>query len=52
MFYFTEALCQTINYADDDSLSKIYYDINVIRVEFEIVSGVAKQLFKHENNEH
>ncbi len=31
MFYFIEALCQTINYADDNSLAKIDSDINVIK---------------------
>ncbi len=33
MFYFIEALRQTINYADDNSLAKIYSDINVIKAE-------------------
>ncbi len=46
MFYFIEALCQTINYADDNSLSKIDSDINVIKAELEVVSGVAIQWFK------
>ncbi len=46
MFYFIEALCQKINYADDNSLAKIDSDINVIKVELEVVSGVAIQWFK------
>ncbi len=43
MFYFIEALCQTINLADDDSLAKIDSDINVIKTELEVASGVAIQ---------
>ncbi len=46
MFYFIEALCQTINYADDNSLAKISFDINVIKAELEVASGVAIQWFK------
>ncbi len=41
MFYFIEALCQTINYADDNSLAKMDSDINVIKAELEVASGVA-----------
>ncbi len=47
MFYFIEALCQTINYADDNSLAKTFNsDINVIKVELEVASRVAIQWFK------
>ncbi len=46
MFYFIEALCQTINYADDNSLAKIDFDINVITAELEVASEVAIQSFK------
>ncbi len=46
MFYFIEALYQTINYADDNSLAKIDSDINVIKAELEVVSGVVIQWFK------
>ncbi len=46
MFYFIEAICQTINYADDNSPAKIDSDINVINVELEVASGVAIQWFK------
>ncbi len=46
LFYFTEALCQTINYADDNSLAKIDFDINVIKAELAVASGVAIQWFK------
>ncbi len=46
MFYFIEALCQTINYADDISFAKIDSDINVIKAELEVASGVAIQWFK------
>ncbi len=46
MFYFIEALCQTINYADDNSLAKIDSDINVIKAELDVASGVAIQWFK------
>ncbi len=46
MLYFIEALCQTINYADDNSLAKIDSDINVIKAELEVASGVAIQWFK------
>ncbi len=46
MFYFIEALCQKINYADDNSLAKIDSDINVIKAELEVASGVAIQWFK------
>ncbi len=45
MFYFIEALRQTINYADDNSLAKIDSDITVIKAELEIASGVAVQWF-------
>ncbi len=34
------------NYADDNSLAKIDSDINVIKAEHEVSSGVAIQLFK------
>ncbi len=46
MFYFIDALCQTINYADDNSLAKIDSDINVIKAALEVASGVAIQWFK------
>ncbi len=46
MFYFIEALCQTIKYADDNSLAKIDSDINVIKGEIEVASGVAILCFK------
>ncbi len=46
MFYFIEVLCQTINYADNNSLAKIDSDINVIKAELEVASGVAIQWFK------
>ncbi len=45
MFYFIEALCQTINYADDNSFAKIDSDINVIKEEIGVASGVAIQWF-------
>ncbi len=45
MFYLIEAVCQTINYADDNSLAKIDSDINVIKAELEVASGVAIQWF-------
>ncbi len=31
LFYFLEGLCQTTNYADDNSLASIDHDINVIK---------------------
>ncbi len=46
MFYFIDALCQTINYADDNSLAKIDSDINVIKAELEVAFRVAIQWFK------
>ncbi len=30
LFYFLKGLCQTTNYADDNSLASIEHDINVI----------------------
>ncbi len=45
MFHFIEALCQTINYADDNSLAKIDSNINVIKAEREVESAVAIQWF-------
>ena len=47
MFYFIEELCQIINYADDNSLAIIDYNINVIKAELEVASGVAIKWFKH-----
>ncbi len=35
MFYLIEALCQTINYVDDNSLAKNDFDINFIKAELE-----------------
>ncbi len=46
MFYFIEALCQTINNADDNSLAINDSDINVIRAEHEVAPGVDIQWFK------
>ncbi len=39
-FVLLKFLCQTINYADDKSRAKIDCDINVIKAELEVVSGV------------
>ncbi len=46
IFYFLEGLCQTTNYADDNSLASIDHDINVIQKDLEFISEVAMQWFK------
>jgi hypothetical protein len=46
MFSFIGAPCQIINYEDDNSLTIINYNINLIKAELEVASGVAIQWFK------
>ncbi len=48
LFYFLEGLCQTTNYADDNSLAAIDHDIgvHVIKTNLELASEVAIQWFK------
>ncbi len=45
LFYFIEALCQSTNYVDDNSLAKHYSDINVIKAELDVALGLAIQCF-------
>ncbi len=45
-FIFIEALCQTINYADDNSLAEIDSDSNAIKAELQVATVVAIQWFK------
>ncbi len=45
-FYFLEGLCQTTNYADDNSLASIDHDINVIKKDLDLASEVTIQWFK------
>ncbi len=46
LFYFLQGLCQTTNYANDNSLASIEHDINVITKDLELASEVAIQWFK------
>ncbi len=43
LFYYLEGLCQTTNYVDDNSLTAIDHDINVIKTDLELASEVAIQ---------
>ena len=44
-FYFLEGLCQTLNYADDNSLAKVDHDLHKIKVDLEFAAKVAVKWF-------
>jgi hypothetical protein len=46
-FYFIEGLCQTLNYADDNTLAKVDHDLHKIKVDLEFAAKVAVKWFNN-----